>query len=519
MKKFLLGFIGFCLCAVCAFSAVGCKPTDYGTTTTDTTKVVANGGSSVVYDGNLYFVNGIGTNDGEHNGGTIGSIYKVAVDADGKIAEDATYTKVVDALVGYNKGSINIIGDFLYYTTPGTGENKTGEVLYNKTVFMRKNLVNGKTQEIYKTADNNKDEAVTFAFYKTGENQSTLNLVVYEATSKTLKSFKIGNEIETVFSKENITSAVFSETMGSASDNAENFVFYTMAAETNAVDTSVNRVYRIGADGSSDTLINDNASLTLEGVKAGKLLLSATFASQKSIYAFNVTSNTQNGDITIAATNDSKTPHEKSFEHIICASDFDTLVYIEEADGSLAVIYLQGNNLTYAKYTGNTAPSVTYTIHRFSSTPTINFVGTFTDSHDDGNGYLVFINEVSSKQHVYKIRYTFANEAECLEKREEKPTQLTESNIRVEESSSSSEDAFKLGNLVPKIVGNYVYVFVNDEDKNVLMHRVNVYTPKELNEQNPPVQDPDAGEGEDGEKDKEDELKITDAELVGGPEI
>ena len=50
------------------------------------------------------------------------------------------------------------------------------------------------------------------------------------------------------------------------------------------------------------------------------------------------------------------------------------------------------------------------------------------------------------------------------------------------------------------------------------MHRVNLYTPKEINEQNPPVEDPDAGEGEEGEK-EEDKLEITNAELVGGPEI
>jgi hypothetical protein len=282
------------------------------------------------------------------------------------------------------------------------------------------------------------------------------------------------------------------------------------------VDTSVNRVYRIGADGSADTLINDNANLTLEGVKAGKLLLSATFASQKSIYAISVTSQTVNGDIKIADPQNSKNPHEYSFRYVICASDFDTLTYIEEDDGSLAVIYLQGNNLTYAKYAGNTAPSVTYTIHRFSSTPTINFVGTFKDSYDDNNGYLVFINKVNSKQHVYKIRYTFASEAECQALKED-PEQLTTSNVRVEETSSSSETAFKLGNLVPEIVGNYVYVFVNDEDSNVLMHRVNLYTPKELNEQNPPVEEP--GEGEEEEEETKEDLEVKEAELVGGPEI
>lgn len=516
MKKILLSIVGFCLCAICAFSAVGCKPADYGITSTDTSKVVGNGGSTVLYDGNLYFANGIGTNDGEHNGGTIGSIYKVAVDQDGKIAEDAKYTKVVDALVGYNKGSINIIGDFLYYTTPGVGENKTGEILYKKTRFMRKNLVNGKTQEIYKTADNNADEAVTFAYYKTGENFGTLNLVVYEATSKTLKSFKIGNEIETVFSKENITSAVFSETMGSTTDCAENFVFYTMAADENAVDTSTNRVYRIGADGSNETLINDNASLTLEGVRAGKLIVNATFGSVKNTYAVPVTTQTQNGDVKIADPSNSKNPHQESFKYVISCNEYSTLMYINEADGSIAILYLEGLNLIYEKFGGNTSSSVSYIIHTFGTTPTMKFVGTFADSHDENNGYAIFINKVDSKNIVYKIRYTFENEEDCLAERQE-PEKLTTTDAKVESSDSSSSDSLKLGNMLPEVIGNYVYIFASDEDKNVLLHRVNVYTPTEIKEQTPPTEEP--GDGAEGEEEEKEDLSIKAAELVGGAEI
>lgn len=511
MKKFLLSIIGFCLCAICAFSAVGCT-TDYGRTTTDTTKVTSNGGSVVEYNGYLYFVNGIGTNDGENNGGTIGSIYKVAVSESGEIAEDAKYEKVVDCLVGYNKGSITIIGDFLYYTTPGTGKNKSGEILYNKTAFMRKNLSNGKTQELYKTEQNSADENVNFAFYKTGENRDSLVLAVYEASSKTLKGFKIANKVETIFSKENVTNAVFSETMGSDTDNAENFVFYTMSAEENAIDTNTNRVYRIGADGTNDTLISDSANLSLEGVKAGKLILTATFGSGSSqfenTYAIDVTSGTVKGDIKIAEENNGKNPYAGSDKYIICRNDYSTLMYVTSDDGKLAVVYLEDNNLMYARYNGKTAPEVMYTIYTFQSSPTLTFIGSYKDSFDNNNGYAVFINKKSSDYILYKIRYTFESEADCLTNREG-PEELSTSNIKVESSSSSSSsDSFKFGNLVPKMVDNYIYVFVTDEDKEVLLHRVNFYTPKELNEQNPPAEEPD----------KED-LEIKEAELIGGSKI
>lgn len=510
MKKILLSIVGFCLCAVCAFSVIGCTP-KYGKTTTDTTKVTSNGGSVVKYDGYLYFVNGIGTNDGENNGGTIGSIYKVAISDDGEVAEDAKYEKVVDCLVGYDKGSITIIGDFLYYTTPGTGKNKTGELLYNKTVFMRKNLSTGKTQEIYKTEQNSADESVTFAFYKTGESRDVLNLVVYEATSKTLKSFKIGNKIETVFSREDVTNAVFSEIMGSETDDAENFVFYSMSAEDNAIDTNTNRIFKIGADGSNDTLINDNANLSLEGVRAGKLILTATFGTSpsqiKNTYAINVTSTTKNGDIKIVDENNSKNPTGSS-DNIICKNDYSTLMYVTEPDGKIATIYLQNNNLIYARYNNSTKPELSYTIYEFQSSPTLTFVGTYNDAQDNNNGYAVFINKESSDYSVYKIRYTFDSEADCLAEKPE-PEKLTTSNVKVEStSSSSSSDSFKYGNLVPKMIDNYIYVFVTDEDKNVLLHRVNFYTPEELNEQNPPAEEPE-----------DEELELKDAQLIGGSKI
>ena len=85
----------------------------------------------------------------------------------------------------------------------------------------------------------------------------------------------------------------------------------------------------------------------------------------------------------------------------------------------------------------------------------------------------------------------------------EDPTPLTTSNVHATDS-----DNVKLGNLQPEIVGNYVYVFVTDEDKHVLMHRVSIYTPEELNEQNPPAEEPD-----------KDDLKVGKATLVGGAEI
>ena len=498
MKKILLSIIGFVLCTACMFTAVGCKPKDYGETTTSTTGVTANGGSSVVYDGHLYFTNGFASNDGKTNGGTIGSIYKVAIANDGSIAEDATYTKVVDALVGYDKGSINIIGDFLYYTTPGTGENNKGEVLYNKTAFMRYNLVNGKTQEIYKTADNNADESVTFAYYKTGAENKTLNLVVYESVSKTLKSFKIGNEIETVFEKTDVKSAVFSDKMGvSEQDSADRYVFYTLAAKENAIDTTVNRVYRIGADGSNEALINDNANLSLLCIRAGKLLFTTTFGTSTNTYAYKVVADTKNGDITIAKDGDSTIPHINSDRYVVCRNKYDDIVFLEEGD-KVGTLYMDGDTLTYARFNGGSAAELTYSICTISGD--VQFVGTFEDSYDS-KGYLTYIVTEGGENHLYKVRYTFTSQTDVQDENPEHE-QLSTSNIKID-----TEDV-KYGNMLPEIIDEYAYVFVTDEDNKVFLHRINLHTPEEIEEHNPSSEPVD-----------EEDLEIGAAEIVGGSRI
>ena len=519
MKKFLFSLLSICLCAVCAFSLVGCKK-DLSKTTTDTTNVTANGGSSVIYNNYLYFTNGVVKNDGKKNGGTMGSIYKVELQADGTIAEDATYTKVVDSLVGYEKGSINIIGDFLYYTTAGTGKNKSGEVLYSKTKFMRYDLKNDQTQQIYVTADNNADEAVTFAYYKTGSDYSKLNLVVYEATSKTLKSFAICDEITEVFSKSEVQSAVLSENMGvgKTADSAEKYVFYTLNCEKDAINQNTNRAYKITADGNEDTLINDNANLKLEGIFANKLLVSATFTLSSSTventYAFEVTSQTKNGDLKVADPINSKNPHIESDRYIVSRNSYDNSMYIEEVDGSIGLLYVHNKTLRYSKYNGGTEPAVDLDIFTFDNVSNFKFIGSFKDDKDSNNTYVVLSNSTNSKNTVYKIRVNFANQDDVDA---EKPdiTKLSTTNIVLTQSTdSSSSDSKDLGNMMPKLINKYVYVFAQDEDKNILLHRVNVYTPEEVAEQNPPVEEPG-----DGEEEGEDKLEVGEAELIGGPEI
>ncbi|MBQ8468330.1 MAG: hypothetical protein IJ542_01070 [Clostridia bacterium] len=496
MKKFLLSIFSICLCAVCAFGLVACGQKPASATSTDTTKVVANGGISTIYNGELYFTNGTAENNGTHNGGTLGSVYKVAISEDGTIASDAKYTKVVDALVGQKNGSIFIFGDYLYYTAPSTGKNKNGEVQYNRTKFLRKDLVNGGTQELYATALSDSSETISYAYYKFGTDNSRLALVVYEKTSATLKSFEITTGASLLFSKSNVTSAVMSEKYGvSETDSAERYIFYTMAAEENALDTNTNRVFRIDAEGLRNDVISDSASLSLLAIRGQKLLLTATFDSATYVYAYPVTATTTKADIQVADANNSKNPNPLAYKYLISYKTYEDVIFVEDGD-NISLLFLDGTNIRYITYANGTLQK-DIVIYSFASTPTAEFVGLYTEDGVDGNTYLTYLQTESSKNYLYRLRVNFADQAEVDAERPE-PTKL---------STTSFELASNL--LAPELVGDYVYAFAKDDDSNTLMYRANIYTPKELNDKKP---------AEEQETD-ESKLKITTAELVGGTKI
>ena len=494
MKKILIGIFSICLCAICAIGFVGCKKSEYGATTTDLTKVTANGGACTVYNGELYFVNGTLSNNGSNNGGkTLGSIYKVALEDDGSIAENATYTKIVDNLVGFDDGSVTIIGNSLYYVMPGTGKNSRGETLYNKLKFMRKNLDNGNVQEIYTTELNEESEEVSYAYYVANEK---VYLVVFENTNKMLRSFTIDNQITTNFTKSKVQSVAFSENLGiSENDSAERYVFYTLNCEDNAPDTSTNRVYRVSPDGTNEGLIIDDVSSTLEGIYEGKLIVSASFGTSPNnvtlTYAFDITKDTVNADI-VLSNGISKLANPDSYEYVINNNSHDIEAYLTE-DGKIAVIYVDNGYISYALYNGDlTEAEKSYSI-TVSHAPS-KFIETY---EYEGHTYLVYID--SSDSLVYKIRIDF-NDQDDVSLSKPEATKL--STTKAESGS---------GNMIAKMVNDYVYFFAKDEDSNVLMYRTNFLTPKEINDK----------------KDDTDETKETDesklvvgaAELVGGKNI
>lgn len=331
MKKFLKCCVSAVLAVVIVAGFTGCK-TKLSDTTVSTEKVKkisgvsTNGGISVVYGDYLYFINGTKTNDGTSSKDNVRSaVYRVSYNTEtGKAGDD--YERVVDDLVGYENGSLYFFGDFMYYTSPSSDVNYKGDKLYYKTKFMRYDLVNKKSYELYTTSQNESDDNLSYAYYIVGD---TLNLLVYESTTSTLKSLKINKEVTENYTIEDIASCVLSENQGTCvtegkTVDANNYVFYTKNPEMDeAIQTGV-KVYRVSpVTNNSECIYSDGGSIALLTIRNGKL-----------IYSLNdlIYSQTISGNATDKITN--------SLKNIISYGTYDNVIFIEKADGTVAVLYV-----------------------------------------------------------------------------------------------------------------------------------------------------------------------------------
>ena len=330
MKKFIKCVLSVALVFVVAFSFAGCKK-KISSTTVNTDKVMivdgksTNGGTTVIYNNYLYFINGTKTNDGTNAKNNVrGAVYRVSYNKEtGKVGDK--YEVVVKDLVGYDNGSLYFFGDFMYYTTPSADENYKGDTLYYKTKFMRYDLVHKKSHEIYTTQQNNSSESMTYAYYVVGD---SLNLVVYESVSATIKSLKIGTETKTNYTIENVKSCIMSENNGKCvtegkTTDANNFVFYTKShEESDRIQTGV-KVYRVSPTSNNSFLIGDNGEdISLLSIRNGKLVYSAN----ELIY-----------EIAVSGANTDAI--STNITNIISYETFDNVIFVENSDGSISVLY------------------------------------------------------------------------------------------------------------------------------------------------------------------------------------
>ena len=279
LKRILSVVIAF----VCVFTFTACKPS-VSATTTDMSKTIyneqmTNGGVTIVHDGYLYFINGTKTNDGKSSTKNVKSaICRVKMNDEGEI-DDKTYEVVVDNLVGYNNGSMVIFGDYLYYAAPNSEVNYQDVPLNYQTDFIRYDLVNKKTYELFTTEKNSSTEEISYAYYIT---EGALNLVVYEKTPARITSLNIDTQVKTNYVISEVASCVLSENYGkSKAENvvdADNFVFYTKSTDVYEDGISGGTiVYKTSANKDDSVVIYKGTnSVSVLSIEAGNLVYSSS---------------------------------------------------------------------------------------------------------------------------------------------------------------------------------------------------------------------------------------------------
>ncbi len=473
MKKFFKGLLLSVVALVCVFTFSACK-TPISATSADVSKVgmsngvTTNGGITAIYGEYLYFINGTKTNDGTSStGNTRGAICRVKYNRETGEVNDKTYEIVVSDLAGFQNCSLYFFGDFMYYTIPSGDVNYKDNVLNNKTKFMRYDLVNKVSYNIYTTKQNSSSESISFAYYINGKD---LNLVVFEKTNATLTSIKIDEEPKTNYIINNVTSCVLSENYGKAVSgdvDANSFVFYTTSnKDYDKYQTGV-QVYRTSPfSNNSVCLSNEGLSISLLCIRAGKLL----FSLDSKIYCQVVDAN-----LTKLET--------ENYKNVISYGTYDDVVFIENKDGSVSVLYYETKNYQVVILNWDYSDGVeikSKTICALEKFSNFSFIGLVTleedvkvpstettaDEGEDSGEDKVPDEEPTVKRKVTYVTYVADNYAYKLEVMREDDNgemQISVNTKPVKLSTTKVQDAN--GMLIPEVVGNYFYAFVNELDK------------------------------------------------------
>lgn len=469
MKKFLKCCFSFVLALTVVFSFTACK-TKLSKTTVDSSKVKVingvstNGGITAVYGDYLYFINGTKTNDGTSlTKNKRSAICRVKYNTETGKVSSSTYEVVVDSLVGFDNGSMHFFGDFLYYTTPCDGKDKTDATLHNMTEFKRYDLVNKKSYDVYTTKQNSAEEEISFAYYVVG---NSLNLVVYEKTNKTITSLKIGDEIKTNYVIEDVESCVLSENYGKcvtagATVDANNYVFYTKAHEQYEYPYEGVKVYQASPNSNSKECISDEGKdVTLLCIRAGKLIYSVD---TDNIYAQAITG-LGTADLTF------------SFANQIAHESAENVVFMENADGSISILTCTEESII-ALYKWNNSHEIEYKeIAGITKAEKFEFVTVTTieevvveddeettdvdETDKDFVQYAIYIADGA----VYKIELARGETADTMELAEySQAIKLTVTSVNMSS-----------GLLVPEVIGNFLFIYAADDDKNVYLYKTDI---------------------------------------------
>lgn len=489
MKKLLKSCLAVLVMVCVAFGFTACG-TKLSETTTDLSKVKivngvsTNGGITAVYDNYLYFVNGTKEADGKNlTKNTKSAICRIQYDvATGKTTGEAEV--VVDNLVGFTNGSIRFFGDFMYYATPCSEKNYAGDVLYNKTTFMRYDLVNKKSYKIFTTSLNSAEEVVSYAYYVVN---NTLNLLVYETNNATITSVAVGKKPVVNYVINDVTGCLFSENNGAvavegATVDANSFVFYTKAPVAYEAVQSGSKVFRTSPVQDTSCQISAGYSVKLESIMAGNLITSCN----EQVFCHAIKGNENDtlvfGSNCISYVNYENAIFLENYAISYVGEPGSEVAKLVKRVGHVSVLYITDEPYYVMIIDWLSGYEIGETISRLGSIKEVQLLGTtqIEEIVEEDDKSTEDVNEEVKRTAVYAV-YSAESIVYKVEIAVVEDTNTMKISHWTNAIQMSSTKIAKIeGLMMPDIVGSYMFAFSEDTDKNVYMYKIDL-TPTETN--------------------------------------
>jgi len=425
MKKILTRLLGIALIVLSIFSLTACE-VKLKAVNISTTDVLSNGGPVVKQGNTLYFVNGyVKASATSNTFGEVGlsSLYKVVLNDNGEITYDENgaiqnMEQLVSSQVGFEKGSIYVYGDYIYYATPYSGKDKTGTVLYSYLSFYR--VKNDGTERSIICTTETKDTNIFYSYYVIDEN--TLALVVFEQDTGNLTSYVMTDRVKVLNIDTKVSSCVLSESNGEGSA-MDKYVYYTKAVESTDEVQQGNKVYKVLPNSTEATLISTGRNVDIVTLANGYLVYSVD----------SITYITNNAEGNLSA-----------YDHIISYVSYSSVLYVPTENGVsiIAVDKTVSSNVKIKYVNGNNVHD-NYVLYNGDAT----LVGVTGDD-------LIFY---SSDKLLYKVNYKVASSTA----------------VKICTKEVSKQD----GTMVLEIVDGYVYFFgsiVEEEVTYTMLYRAKI---------------------------------------------
>ena len=198
MKKILTRILLCVMALVMALGMVGCNEGSWeGTTMKNWGAKISGNGFITETENYIYFINGADTYGGDNTFGAPVKATLMAADKSTIGTDNVKMQIVVPKLFVASdyKAGVFIYGDYVYYGTPSTDRNNSGNTASDELTFMRTKL-DGTESKTFFTVESNSTE---YRFVK-GENGKVF-LVYYDSANYALKCYDTVSGSSTVIAK------------------------------------------------------------------------------------------------------------------------------------------------------------------------------------------------------------------------------------------------------------------------------------------------------------------------------